>query len=336
MNRDDITWQGYFPAVVTPFTEDGDLDLDTLAALVEYYAGQGMHGMVINGTCGEWFVQDRDERKAVAETAVRAAAGRMTVLVGCTDYRADQVIDLARHALATGADGVLASPPPYAKLFPNEIIAYYTDISDGIDGPLAVYNWPHGSGVDIGPDLADRLADIDRIVAIKDSTPDADQFFATSKRVRDRVRVFGPYMSVRGVEVLQTEGGDGFVGGGSLWGAADPMFWEHYWAGNVDAMIAHARRADELFPLLWLPGGWAGLYGAYQSQLKELMRMLGQPAGHVRRPRLPVTDPESLAAMRRVLVDQGLLGAGQMPAAPGPAGPDASADPAGGASSGAS
>ena len=320
MNRDDVDWQGYFPAVVTPFTETGKLDLDTLAALVEFYAGEGLLGMVINGTCGEWFVQDRDARRAGAEPAVRAAAGRMTVLVGCTDYRADLVVELARHALSAGADGVLASPPPYAKLFPNEIIAYYTDISDGIDGPLAVYNWPHGSGVDIGPDLADRLADIEAIVAIKDSTPDADQFFETSKRVRDRVRVFGPYMSERGVGVLETDGGDGFVGGGSLWGRPDPMFWENYWVGNVDAMHEHARRGDELFPLLWLPGGWAGHYGAYQSQLKELMRMLGQPAGHVRRPRLPVTDPESLAAMRAVLVSQGLLPDDGGPAATGTTG----------------
>ena len=310
MDRNDVDWQGYFPAVVTPFTTDGKLDLDTLTSLVEFYVGEGMHGMVINGTCGEWFSQDRDERKAVAETVVAAAAGRLTVLVGCTDYRADQVIDLARHALAAGADGVLASPPPYAKLFPNEVIAYYRDISDGIDGPLAVYNWPHGSGVDIGPDLADELAGIDNVVAIKDSTPDADQFFATSRRVRDRLRVFGPYMSERGVEVLRTDGGDGFVGGGSLWGRPDPEFWESYWAGDFEAMHMHARRADRLFPLLWLPGGWAGIHGAYQSQLKELMRMLGQPAGHVRRPRLPVTDPQALAAMRAVLEDQGLLATG--------------------------
>jgi len=307
MNRDDINWQGYFPAVVTPFTETGALDLDTLRALVEHYAAQGMHGMVINGTCGEWFSQNHDERKAVAETAVAAAAGRMTVLVGCTDYTADLTAQLARHALGAGADGVLASPPPYAKLFPNEIIDFYTDISVGITGPLVVYNWPHGAGVDIGPDLADELADIGQIVAIKDSTPDADQFFETSRRVRDRVRVFGPYMSERGVEVLRTEGGDGTVGGGSLWGQPDPAFWESYWAGDFEAMTAHAVKGDQLFPKLWLPGGWAGHYGAYQSQLKELMRMLGQPAGHVRRPRLPVTDSASLAAMRAVLVGEGLL-----------------------------
>lgn len=307
MNRDDIDWQGYFPAVVTPFTETGELDLDTLQALVDYYAGQGMHGVVINGTCGEWFSQHHDERRAVAETAVSAAAGRMRVLVGCTDYRADDVAMLATHALSAGADGVLASPPPYAKLFPHEIVAYYTDISNALDGPLVVYNWPHGAGVDIGSDLADRLADIPAVVGIKDSTPDADQFFATSRRVRDRVRVFGPFMSVRGVEILRAEGGDGTVGGGSLWGRPDPQFWEDYWVGNFTAMQAHAEAADALFPKLWLPGGWAGIYGAYQSQLKVLMRMLGQPAGHVRRPRLPVTDEDDLATLRAVLVETGLL-----------------------------
>lgn len=307
MNRDDVDWQGYFPAFVTPFTWEGALDLDTLRELVEFYVDQGMHGIVVNGTCGEWFSQSHVERRIVAEAAVSATAGRMRVLVGCTDYTAESTAELARHALGAGADGVLASPPPYAKLFENEIVAFYEAISAQIKGPLAVYNWPHGAGVDIGSDLADRLADIDKVVAIKDSTPNADQFFATSSRVRDRVRVFGPYMSQRGVEVLRDEGGDGTVGGGSLWGRPDPAFWENYWAGDLDAARVHALRSDRLFPKLWLPGGWAGVYGPYQSELKELMRMLGQPAGYVRPPRLPITDPGSLAAMRAVLVAEGLL-----------------------------
>jgi dihydrodipicolinate synthase/N-acetylneuraminate lyase len=307
MNRDDVDWQGYFPAFVTPFTEAGDLDVDTLRALVDYYVAQGMHGIVVNGTCGEWFSQTADERRTVAEATVSQAAGRMKVLIGCTAYTAKESAEFARHALAAGADGVLASPPPYAKLFPNEVIAFYEDINAAIDGPLVVYNWPHGSGIDIDTELADRLADIDQIVGIKDSTPDADQFFETSRRVRDRVRVFGPYMSARGVEVLRTEGGDGTVGGGSLFGKPDPEFWESYWRGDFDSAAAHAEASDRLFPKLWLPGGWAGHYGAYQSQLKALMAMLGQPGGHVRRPRLPVTDPDSLAAMRAVLVEEGLL-----------------------------
>ena len=307
MDRNDVDWAGYFPAVVTPFTESGALDTDTLHALIEQYAERGMHGVVVNGTCGEWFSQSVDERKAVAETAVAAAAGRLRVLIGCTSNTAENVQELASHALGAGADGVLASPPPYIKLFPNEVVAWYEDISERVGGPLVVYNWPHGTGIDIDSDLADRLADIDAVVAIKDSTPNADQFFETSRRVRDRVRVFGPYMSARGVEVLRNEGGDGFVGGGSLNGRPDPEFWENYWEGDFAPMEEYARRADRLFPKLWLPGGWAGLYGSYQAQLKALMHMLGQPAGHVRRPRLPVTDEADLATMRAVLVEEGLL-----------------------------
>ena len=307
MDRNDVDWAGYFPAVVTPFTAEGALDTETLHALIERYCEQGMHGVVVNGTCGEWFSQSVDERHEVAETAIAAAKGRLRVLVGCTSNRAEHVQALAAHALQAGADGVLASPPPYIKLFPDEVVAWYEDISERVRGPLAVYNWPHGTGIDIDSDLADRLADIDAVVAIKDSTPSADQFFETSRRVRDRVRVFGPYMSARGVDALRQDGGDGFVGGGSLLGRADPEFWQHYWAGSFEPMERHAAQADRMFPKLWLPGGWAGLYGSYQAQLKELMRMLGQPAGHVRRPRLPITDPQSLAAMRAVLVEEGLL-----------------------------
>ncbi|WP_251451203.1 dihydrodipicolinate synthase family protein [Microbacterium sp. Marseille-Q6648] len=307
MDRNDVDWAGYFPAVVTPFTESGALDTDTLHALIEQYVERGMHGVVVNGTCGEWFSQSVDERHAVAETAVAAAAGRLRVLVGCTSNTAENVEVLAAHALGAGADGVLASAPPYIKLFPDEVVAWYEDIGERIAGPLVVYNWPHGTGIDIDSDLADRLADVKAVVAIKDSTPDADQFFETSRRVRDRVRVFGPYMSTRGVEVLRTEGGDGFVGGGSLHGRPDPAFWENHWAGDVAPMQEYAEKADRLFPKLWLPGGWAGIYGSYQAQLKALMHMLGQPAGHVRRPRLPITDPRDLAAMRAVLVEEGLL-----------------------------
>ncbi|HEY0533688.1 MAG TPA: dihydrodipicolinate synthase family protein [Actinoplanes sp.] len=307
MNRDDVDWRGYLPSFITPFFADGALDLDTARALVEFYVGQGMHGIAVNGTVGEWFSQSVRERRAMAEATLDQARGRFTVLIGCTSYTADQVIDLAGHAFAHGADGVLVSPPPYAKLFPDEIIAWYEDISAGVDGPVVVYNWPHGSGVDIGTDLADRLADIDKVVAIKDSTPNTEQFFATSRRVRDRVRVFGPYMSVAGVAELEQHGGDGFVGGGSLRGHADPAFWESVWAGDFAAARAYAVAADRLFPQLWQPGGWAGVHGAYQSELKVIMRLLGQPSGHVRRPRLPITDPSAIEEIRAVLVAEGLL-----------------------------
>ena len=307
MRRDDVDWRGYWPACPTPFAADGSYDAETHRALLDWYAREGMHGVFINGTTGEWFAQSSDERRFVAETAIEAVAGRMTVLVGCTALTAREAAELGRHALAAGADGIGSTPPPYSKTYPDETVAYFQDLSDGVDGPIMVYNWPHGTSVDIGPELADRLVDVQNVVAIKDSTPDFEQFAATTRAVVDRARVFGPFMSEAGLELLLEAGGDGFIGGGSLWGAPDAEYWEAVWGGDIEVAREHARRSDELFPKLWLPGGWGGHYGAYQSQLKALMALLGQPGGTVRPPRLPVTDEASLAAMRTILVESGLL-----------------------------
>src|ERR1022692_1339168 len=76
--------------------------------------------------------------------------------------------------------------------------------------------------------------------------------------------------------------------------------------GDLAFCEEHARRTEELFPKLWLPGGWAGVYGAYQSELKAIMAMIGQPGGTVRRPRLALTDPSALAEIRHVLVEAGI------------------------------
>ena len=229
-------------------------------------------------------------------------------MIGCTSLTAKDAVELGRHAIAAGADGIGSTPPPYSKTYPDETVRYFQDISDGVDAPMMVYNWPHGTSVDIGPDLAERLAAVDNVVAIKDSTPDLEQFFETTKRVVGSVRVFGPFMSVAGLEFLLEHGGDGFIGGGSLWGAPDAEFWEAVWRGDVDTAREHARRTDELFPKLWLPGGWGGHFGAYQSQLKALMKMLGQPGGdgapaaaarHRRR--------RACERMHEILVEAGLL-----------------------------
>jgi 4-hydroxy-tetrahydrodipicolinate synthase len=228
-------------------------------------------------------------------------------VVGCAAYTAREAGEIGRHAIAAGAAGVESTPPPYAKTYDDETVAYYEDLANGVDGPILVYNWPHGTAIDIGPELASRLVEIDNVVALKDSTPNAAQFYETTKAVVGRVRVFGPFMSVEGFERLLADGGDGFIGGGCIFGAPDPQFWEAYWRGDHDACRAHAVRVDRLFPKLWLPGGWGGVYAAYQSQLKAIMAMIGQPGGWPRRPRLPLTDPASLEAIRVILAEESLL-----------------------------
>ena len=307
MDRNDVNWKGYWAACPTPFREDGGYDPEMHRALLEWYVGEGLHGVLINGTTGEWFSQTAEERKLVAKTAIEAVAGRMTVVIGCTAYTAREASEYARHAVAAGADGVESTAPPYVKPFDDEIVVYYEELAAATGAPLMVYNWVHGTAVDMTAPLVLRLAEIDTIVALKDSTPNEEQFFETTRVVVDRLRVFGPFMSTAGYAALKAHGGDGFIGGGTIFGAPDARFWEDYWRGDDESCLAHAKRTEELFPRLWLPGGWAGKYGGYQSQLKAIMKMLGQPGGYPRRPRLPVDDEQSLREIREVLVEFGLL-----------------------------
>ena len=266
-----------------------------------------MQGLFVNGTTGEWFSQTHDERRQVAEFVAKKVAGRIPVVIGVTTFTAKESIELANHALAQGLDGVCSSAPAYVKTLPNETVAYFETLSSEIKGPIMIYNWPHGSGIEIAGELAERLASIEKIVAVKDSTPNADQFLDTTKRIVGKVRIFGNFMVPAHLDFMLANGGDGTIGGGSIFGRADSLYWEQVWSGDIDSARKHAERNLKLLEALWLPGGWAGKWGGYQSQLKAIMAMLGVPGGTVRPPRLPITDPEALTAIRTVLQEFGLV-----------------------------
>src|SRR5580765_5514529 len=202
MDRNDVNWSGYWTACPTPFRADESYDAEAHRELLEWYIGEGFHGTLINGTTGEWFSQSTEERMTVAENAIEAVAGRMPVVIGCTAYTAKEASTLAKHAVAAGADGVESTAPPYVKPFDHEIVQYYEDLAAATDAPLMVYNWVHGTAVDMKADLILQLAEIDTIVSVKDSTPNFEQFCDTSARVDDRLRVFGPYMSTAGLAHL--------------------------------------------------------------------------------------------------------------------------------------
>lgn len=310
MDRNDVSWQGYWAACPTPYGEHEELRLDLLEALLEHYLAHGLQGVLVNGTTGEWFSQTHDERRAVAQTAIDVVAGRVPVVVACSDYTARNVIELAEHAMNAGAAGFAASAPAYSRPLDEEIVAFYEDISSALpQAPMMLYNWPSGTNVDFSPELCSRLVEIDSVVALKNSTGDFDRFAAATRQVIDRTRVFGPFMSTAGHRLLTEVGGDGFIGGGAILDDADPQFWTAHWAGDESYCRAHAERTDRIFEKLWMPGGWRGRFGHYQSQLKAIMAMLGQPGGTVRRPRLPVTDPEALHRIREILIEEHILAA---------------------------
>lgn len=307
MNRDSINWKGYWVASPTPFTKAGAFDEGAFREVLRLYHRQGVHGVLVNGTTGEWFSQSPAERRRVAEVAVEELRGKITVVVGCTTYTAAETSEYGKHAKSIGADGMLSTPPPYAAPTAREIINYYKTISDTVDLPLMVYNWARGVVVEIPADVALELAKIDHVVAIKDSTSNKAQALNTLEKVGDKVRIFGGFVNRLGLAVLRGLGGDGNIDGGGMAAPFAVDFYESFWRGDFKAAEKAADRYVGVMSQFMNPD-WSGVFGSPQAQIKAGMAAMGQPGGYPRPPLLPIEDPKSLAKIHDILASAGLVG----------------------------
>lgn len=307
MDRRDVAWRGYWPAAPTPFDGAGQLDEDALRELMDLYVGQGVHGILVNGSTGEWFSQTPAERREVARIAVSEVAGRCPVVIGVTSYTAGEAIELARHAAGIGADGVLATPPPYVHPSAEETLAFYRQVSGATDLPFMVYNWPRGVAVDMGrcEGLFQRLADLPQVVAIKDSTGDWLSMISTVEQCVDRVAVFGSFLHRRGLAVLLGMGGDGNIDGGGVGAPYAVPYYACVRTGDRNGAIGWVDRYQSLSGRL-INSDYSGIFASPIPQLKAVMAMLGQPGGHVRPPLLPVTEPAAWSAIRAVVEESGI------------------------------
>lgn len=308
MNRDSVTWHGYWPAAPTPFDAEGALDEGAWRALLELYVAQGVHGVLVNGSTGEWFSQTPEERRAVAEIAVDQVAGRVPVVVGVTSYTGREAAELARHAATVGADGVLATPPPYVHPSADEIISFYEGLSSATDLPFMVYNWPRGATVDMAaiPGLMLRLAEIDQVAAIKDSSSDWLRMVNTVEAVSDKVRVFGSFLHRKGAAILLGLGGDGNIDGGAVGAPFAVPYYEAIWAGDLELARSWVDRYTAVSGRL-VNLDYSGVFASPIPQLKAAMQILDQPGGFVREPLLALTDADKLAQIRAILLAGGLL-----------------------------
>lgn len=307
MNRDDVAWSGYWPASPTPFTESGTLDTDALTSLMNLYADVGVDGVLVNGSTGEWFSQTDDERRTVAEVAVDAVAGRFPVVIGVSAYTARQSSELAVHAATAGADGVLATPPPYVHTSGEETFRFFQTISTATSLPFMAYNWPRGVAVDMGaiPGLFSLLADLDNVVAIKDSTGDWLKMLDTVEAVSDRVRVFGSFLHRRGLAALLELGGDGNIDGGGVGAPFAVPFYRAVTARDGETAREWVDRYRDFSGRL-INSDYSGIHASPIPQLKAVMNLLGQPGGAVRDPLLPVTDVGTLDALQNIVVESGI------------------------------
>lgn len=162
-------FKGSFPALVTPF-KNGALDMAALKKLVEWHIAEGSHGLVPVGTTGESPTLSHEEHRAVIEEVVRVAAGRVPVIAGAGSNNTAEGIDLIRHAEKVGADAALVVTPYYNKPTQAGMIAHFTALHDCCKLPIVIYNIPGRSVVDMVPETMGKLAQLPRIIGVKDAT----------------------------------------------------------------------------------------------------------------------------------------------------------------------
>lgn len=166
--------EGIATALITPFTEEGQIDREALKKHCNFLIEAGVNSLYILGTTGEVFLMNSRERKLVAELVVEYAAGRVPVFVQIGSMPTAEACELAVHAKEIGVAGVGAITPYYFKASQMEMKQYYLEIADvlGDNFPLYLYNLPACTGNDLLPETVAELAEVPNIVGIKNSMED--------------------------------------------------------------------------------------------------------------------------------------------------------------------
>jgi 4-hydroxy-tetrahydrodipicolinate synthase len=297
--RDRVDWKGYLPAIVTPFGKDLQIDYSGLGEMLEWLVAEGMHGLVIAGTTGEWTSLAAHERADLFTAVGRQLAGKLPLIAGCTAFTADEVLGFANHAAESRFDGILFTPPPYIRPSDDEVYDFYAAVSTASPLPICVYNWPPGTGIDMSVELLSRLVPLGNIVAIKQSTSDLRRFVDTFFALNDLARVFGHSMDEHGLALLQARGGDGTMGAGGVLGRIHADFYNHLWRGDIEA-ARQCGLKDRVVMNEWYTPDLMGRFGSGPSILKAALKLQGIPAGRVRPP-LQDVSPEDTEHIRQTL-----------------------------------
>jgi 4-hydroxy-tetrahydrodipicolinate synthase len=159
-------------AMVTPFTADGDLDLDGAQRLAVHLVDAGNDGIIVNGTTGESPTTSDAEKAQLVRAVVEAVGDRAHVVAGAGTNDTRHSLELAREAERAGAHGLLAVTPYYSKPPQEGLYRHFTAIADATGLPVMLYDIPGRSGVPINTETIVRLAEHPRIVANKDAKGD--------------------------------------------------------------------------------------------------------------------------------------------------------------------
>jgi 4-hydroxy-tetrahydrodipicolinate synthase len=282
-----MNWSGVFPAATTQFKTDLSVDIDASQQVLDALVRDGVHGLVVLGTCGENNSLEADEKRQLLQAAVEVVAGRVPIIVGVSELTTARAAAFAKDAQALGADALMVLPAMVYVPTEAELEAHFRTVAQASALPIMLYNNPPAYRAAITLDVLAGLASEPTIVAVKESAPD-------TRRFTDLARAFGDrFILMAGLDDVALEG---LLMGARGWVSGLTSAFPQESVALVAAVdrgdLEEARRIYRWFmPLLHLDAE----HDLVQS-IKLAEQIMGRGSERVRMPRLP------LAGARRAQV----------------------------------
>jgi 4-hydroxy-tetrahydrodipicolinate synthase len=276
-------WKGVFPALLTPFDANDQVDLAMYEKNLNAQVDAGIHGIIIGGSLGEASTLTIEEKELLVKFSVKKLAGKIPVIMNIAEGSTREAVRQAALAKEWGADGLMLLPPMRYKADDRETVEFFKAVASSTDLPVMIYNNPVDYKIDVTLDMFAELAALPNINAIKESTRDVTNI----TRLRNR---FGTRFAILcGVDPLTVEelalGADGLVAGlVDAFPKETVVMYNLVKAGKMEEAIAIYRW---FMPLLELD-----IHPKLVQYIKLAAVETGIGTEHVRAPRLPLIGEE--------------------------------------------
>jgi len=289
-------FQGSMTAMVTPF-KNGAVDVDSLKSLVDWQIDSGTTALVPVGTTGESPTLSHQEHEMVIEEVTKAAGGRVPVIAGAGSNNTAEGVRFMEHAASVGADAALVVTPYYNKPTQEGLYQHFKVMHDAADVPIFIYNIPGRCVVDMSPETMGRLAELPRIIGVKDATGDI------SRVAKQRLSCGRDFIQLSGEDAtaisFNAQGGVGCI---SVTANVAPALCAEVQNATLAGDYATALElTDRLMPLHIAIFLEPGLIGA-----KYALSLLGKCSDEVRLPHVELEDGTK-SAIKDAMVHAGLL-----------------------------
>lgn len=291
--------RGVIPPIVTPVDENENVDENGLKKIIDHVIDGGVHGVFVLGSNGEFYAFDPDNQKRAVETTVSHVNGRVPVYAGATAITTKDCIKSAQMAEKAGADAITVLTPMFIKPNEKEMYNHYEAIAKSTSLPVLLYNNPEKTTNNISVSLLEKLAKIENIVGIKNTSLDFAQtveFIRITKDIPNfRVLSGSDYF----IYATLAYGGSGCVAGTA--NVAPRLvvdIYDKYMAGDFEGAI---KAQFDLIPLRN-----AYNYGTFPVVMKECLNVMGIEIGNPVKP-IEHCSKETLERIENVLREMNLI-----------------------------